>query len=816
MPLGMLDGDDDDDDFESLTPRSIRLRDPTPLPKRPVPTSSSQQQRQRPRQQSHQQQKQQKQQQKQDRSLSTHALKRPQSDQSERMSIPTSSQTSVTAAPSTSKPRTGLHLSLKKPVPKSNPNSQVTSQTSEGATQSTTTYPTTAAATPRYLSNSPKLRDNKIVMIVLDSESEGDSDLDTDCHVTPLSVYPEIALGSTQIGGALSTQPLSGTGSGQNHMRTPPILIPSTKIQNTQESIASSQGSVDHSQEYDHLDDSLPLLKDPEPCPPVLDEQDTRMDCAQDSEVRWSLSPRIENPHLSDLVAATTSPITSTGSASTAATPTSPEPLVIDNDDNDDDDISTHTAYGIDVSITSTMQTEDYLPNTLGGDDIVDCVVCGKLLTHLDLARVEYHINNCIDEQQQQQEAAQSLDQEANIPRISTNHIEFAGAQVDYLARVKKCPICKLDWPSKGKAKTGTVAPTRKARQKVEHMKRCAKANKRTIQSVLYQVRLLKERYERSLVLGTPMESASQDVGGESGSNEEDRSSDETNQNESRPNACRKLKINNTVKKQVVSLSDNADTDFASDAIITMVHVPAVTQSKPTKLQRMHQDQQDDGLQMALAISMSLCDTDSGALAGSNSESSSSTQGPSTSWTMAPAVVRKGVKRRKQTERDRNETTVLPFAEVQHLIQNNVHTLLFPETNDSAAARFSADDRINTGAMVKTPPWGPSRFSENPEDTDVEVNLSQTSELGTASPTISLWNLSHLKDTRNSSLEDTTMRGVREASVALVQAGSGLEFDKEKYVTRFMRRYIREGQDTGEGSKSAEPASPQQESSKVT
>jgi hypothetical protein len=696
---------------------------------------------------------------------------------------------------------------------------QIPVQTIEVANQCTKTYPTATAAIHRSLFNSPEPKGEETVMIVLDSESEGNSDLDTDCHVSSPSC-PDIALISTQIGGVLSTQPL---GSRQNYKRTPPILIPSTKVQNTQESIASSQGSIDHCQVPDQLVDNLPLEKDTEPRSPVLDEQYTRMDCTRDSGVRWSLSPRFENPHLSDLVAITSSR-TSTGSASTAAASTSLEPLVVDDDDseanseaNSEGDTSSHTAFSIDASITSTMQTDDYLSSTLGGDDIVECVVCGKPLTHLDPARMEYHINSCIDEQQQQQQdAAQPLDQKANLPRIPTSHTEFAGAQVDYLARVKKCPICKLDWPSKGKAKAGTVTPTRKARQKVEHMKRCAKANKRTIQSVLYQVRLLKERYERSLVLGIPMESASQDVGGESRSDEEDQPSDETNSNESQPKARRKPKINNTVKKQVVSLSDNVDADFASDAIITTVHVPTVAQPKLTKLQRMHQDQQDDGLQMALAISMSMCDTDTGALAGSNSASSSGAQCLSTAWTMAPAVVRKGVKRRKQTERDRNETTVLPFAEVQHLIQNNVHSLLFPETDDFADARFSAHDGSNTGDLMKTPPWGPSRFSGDTEDADIELNLSQTSELGTASPTKSLWKLSHLKDTCDGSLEDATMRGVREASVALVQAGSGLEFDKEKYVTRFMRRYIREGQDTNEGSQSTDSASPQQESSKVT
>ncbi|KAF9137634.1 hypothetical protein BGX30_010027 [Mortierella sp. GBA39] len=805
MPLGMLNGDDDDD-FDSLTPRSIRLRSPTPPPKRPAPVSSSQQQRQRPRQQQQQSQsQQQKQQQKQDRSQSTHTLKRPQSDRSQGMSRPTSSQTPIAAASSTSKPRIGLPLSLKKPAPKSNPNSKVTPpQTIEVATQSTTTYPTTTVTTPRRLTNnSPKPREavgKEAVMIVLDSESEGSSDVDWDRLVVPSTVFPDIALGSTQIGGVLSTQP----GSAQNHKRTSPIVIPNTKAQNTQESVPSSQGSVDHCQEPDQLDISFPVDKDQNSRSPspLHSQLDTRMDCAQDSEAQWSLSPKIENPRLSDLVATTsTSSNTSAESASTATASTSPEPVVVD----DDGDTHTRTTTSsMDISIISMIQTDDYLPSTLGADDIVECVVCGKLLTHLDSARVEYHINNCIDEQQQQQKQ----EQQADRPRTPTSHGEFAGAQVDYLAKVKKCPICKLDWPSKGKAKAGTVTPTRKARQKVEHMKRCAKASKQTIQSVLYQVRLLKERFERSLVLGTPMESASQDVGRELRSDEEDRSSDEANPEESQPKVCRKPKVNTMVKKQVVSLADNADADFASDAIITTVHAPTAAQPRLTKLERIHQDQQDHGLQMALAISMSMCDNDFG--------SHSTTPGPSTTWTMAPTVVKKGLKRRKQTDRDRNETTVLPFAEVQHLIQNNVHSLLFPEIDDPAA-EVSGDGESSTGVLMKTPPWGPSRFTGDTEDADVEINLSQASEPDATSPTKSLWNLSHLKDTHGGdSLEDAAMRGVREASEALVQAGSGLTFDKEKYVTRFMRRYIRQDQDTRVGSKSAEPASPEQGSGKFT
>ncbi|KAF9286652.1 hypothetical protein BGZ88_008988 [Linnemannia elongata] len=735
------------------------------------------------------------------------------------MSTPTSSKTPITAAPSTSKPRTGLPLSLKKPAPKSNPSSQVIPpQTIEVATKSTT-YSTTTFTTPRRLSNnSLTLREavsKEAVMVVLDSESE-DSDVDTDRPVVPSAVFPEIALGSTQIGGVVSTQQISRTGAAQNHKRTSPIVIPSTKAQNTQESVASSQGSVDHCQEHDQLDNSFPVNKDPNSCSssPVPNQHDTRMDCVRGSEVRWSLSPMIENPHLSDLVAATsTSSSTSAESASTATSPTSPEPIVVDDDDDDDDggdddnDNDTYTrttTSSIDISITSTIQTDDYLPSTLGGDELVECVVCGKLLTHLDSARVEYHINNCIDEQQQQQKQ----EQQADRPRTLTSHGEFAGARVDYLAKVKKCPICKLDWPSKAKTKASTVAPTRKARQKVEHMKRCAKANRRTIQSVLYQVRLLKERFERSLVLGTPMESASQDVGRELRSDEEERSSDEANPEESQSKVRRKPKVNIMVKKQVVSLTDNADADFTSDAIITTVHAPTATQPRLTKLERIHQDQQDDGLQMALAISMSMCENDAGL--------HSAIPGPSTTWTMAPANVRKGVKRRKQTDRDRNETTVLSFAEVQHLIQNNVHSLLFPEVDGPAVAGVSGGDGSSTGVLMKTPPWGPSRFTGDAEDADVEINLSQTSESGATSPTKSLWKLSHLKDTCGDSLEDATMRGVREASVALVQAGSGLAFDKEKYVTRFMRHYIQQDQDTREESKSAGPASPEQGSSKFT
>ncbi|KAG0201404.1 hypothetical protein BGX33_010339 [Mortierella sp. NVP41] len=797
MPMGMFDGDDDDDDFEPLTPCGIRLRNPTPPPKRPAPVSSSQQQRQQ----------RQKQQQQQSRSHSTLTPKSAHSDHTQGMSRLTSSQASITAVPSTSKPRTGILLSLKKPAPKSNPNSQIAHRVTNGNTRSSTTA---SHATVKDLPTSPESSDagkDSVMMIVVDSESEGHSDVDTVRRTAPSSGTLEIALVSTQIGGVQCQRSPSRSGSAQDDRRTQPISIPHSEVQHTQESIASSQGSVDLPQDLAQPADTFPAYEDP-----ALfsdhDHHDSAMDYSHDHKARWSLSPQIENPIRSDLVATTTSARTSPIPETAPAQPSSPSLSDVDDD-------ATDTPYSMTISITSTMQTDDYLPSTLGGDDMVECVVCGKLLTHLDSARVEYHINNCIDEQQQYQDAAQSLDLKTDLSRISASQGEFAGAQFDYLARVKRCPICKLDWPLKGKAKAGTATPPRKARHKVEHMKRCAKSNKRTIQSVLYQVRLLKERYERSLVLGTPIESdplgGSQDAGREPDAEERDQSSDEIQPEELQTRVRRKPKAISTTKKQVVSLADNVDADFSSDAIITTVHAPTPVQPKMTKLQRMHQDQQDDGLQLALAISMSMCDPDSGIPTESNSGSPSGTPGPSTSWSMTPAVVRKGTKRRKQTDRDRNETTVLPFAEIQHLIQNNVQALLFPDIEESAVPEFSSDDHDSNGASMRTPPWGPSRFTGDTSDADVEVNLSQSSEAGMTSPVKSLWNLSHLKDTRSvdnpDQQEAQPVEGEQESRVARIEPGSGFAFDNDKYVSRFMRRYIRQEQkDMSRSSPSAEPA----------
>ncbi|KAG0278966.1 hypothetical protein BGZ95_002652 [Linnemannia exigua] len=782
MPLGMLDGDDDDDDFDSLTPptrpRLVFPATTTALTATTITTI-------------------------------TKAATIPDCTHSKEITLRSKSKDDqADGIPKLDHSCTvGLEASF-----------WTLTLAQEASAEINPEQP----AVTRHLISSPQSIDagKETVMIVLDSESEGHTDVETELFAPPSSVSPD---GSAQIGGVRRSQTPFRSSSGQGNKRSPPIPIAYRRSQNTQESVASSQGSVELGQEPDQFDNIDTRIGDPAPSSPVHNPQvdytmSDVLDC-KPTRTRWSLSPEIQSPHLLDLVATTTtSVIIPAETASTPTVPASPRSTIADEADDMDDDTNTHASHDIDLGITSTMQTDDYLPSTLGGDDIVECVVCGKLLTHLDSARMEYHVNNCIDEQQQRLDAMQSLELKTDIPRAPSSHGEFAGAQVDYLARVKRCPICKLEWPLKGKGKAGTVAPARKARQKVEHMKRCAKANRRTIQSVLYQVRLLKERYERSLVLGTSMDSASQDVDRESGREEENQSEEETNAEEVQPKVRRKPKVNNMVKKQVVSLADNADADFASDAIIATVHAPTPVRPKMTKLQRMQQDQQDDGLQLALAISMSMSDANSGSAAGSNSGSPSGTPGPSTMWSMTPAAGRKGVKRRKQTDRDRNETTVLPYSEVQHLIQSNVHALLFPDIDDSSFSRYSIDNENNRSTLMRTPPWGPSRFAGVADDADVEMTLSQTSEPDTTSPTKSLWSLSHLRDTRDADLQEgVSISGEMETSVARYQSGSGVTFDKEKYVTRFMRRYIQRNQDASERSKPVGSTTPGQgDSSKYT
>ncbi|KAF9948424.1 hypothetical protein BGZ65_008070, partial [Modicella reniformis] len=364
----------------------------------------------------------------------------------------------------------------------------------------------------------------------------------------------------------------------------------------TQESIANSQGSEDEYHQDMNNDEQL--------------SDNYHNDGTGGYASRyWSLSPDTTNPFLSDLVAAkssssvmesTTAALPETNSITLETTPSQEQPKtpVLNAAKATTNTITMQTDEDTFAGTFETQKTA-YDHEVLQNDEAIECLICGKRLAHLDPGRIEYHINGCIDQQQREQQALESLDMDSALPlQASSSQGQFAGAQVDYLTRVKKCPICKQDWPLKGKGKAGTSAQPRKAKHKVEHMKRCARAHNRTAQSLVYQIRIMKE-IDDSM---TPIE------GGEL----EDEGED--SREKVKVTELRKPSPNTAV---VVSLTDTADTDFASDAIITTIRAPAPSRPPPRldKLQKMEEDQQDEDLQLALAISMSVqsSDTDPGA-----------------------------------------------------------------------------------------------------------------------------------------------------------------------------------------------------------
>ncbi|KAG0201841.1 hypothetical protein BGX28_005441 [Mortierella sp. GBA30] len=755
-----------------------------------------------------------------------------------------------------SKPR-GAPLSLRKPTPRkfaSNP----------PTVESTKSFTFTSRSPPKQTNGNGMVASG---VIVLDSESsEEHSDVE-DNKPRPARPSPSVIaigipldLAVTQVGGVQSSLLLSPSrnrassvvsaqgGSGVN-LTSPSGPSNAAGIRFTQESISSSQGSVDQPDD----DNRMPDIDDHE-YNYVVDDNAfySQEDIHRTNTYRtqWSLSPEISSPFLSDLVAATSR----ASSISSAESSSASTRLGKDVD----------LSYSVDSTLSSTMLTNETFARTMetdfslsrydpvqDNDETLECVVCGKLLAHLDPARVMYHVNTCIDEQQAIQQTTDSIDLESRITTpVRSSQGEFAGAQVDYLTRVKRCPICKLDWPLKGKqTKTGSTAP-KKARQKVEHMKRCAKSHNRTVQSLLYQVRLLKEKYERSLTLGTPMEGPSQemyyhdeddregdgicengDLENDDGSEKTTSAAASTAEDVEGATAAivRKSKSVTTTRKQVASLADTADGDFAADAIITTVHAPSSSSRKKLiKLQRMHEDQHDDGLQLALAISMSMQSVENaGTPSGSRPGSPSGLGAGSTTWSMVPlpkTAFSKGGKRRKQTERERNETTVLPITEVQHLIQANVHALLFPESDEDLGGTHSMDEDHGNEhgngkriCQMKTPPWRPSRFV-GMSKADREINLSQSSEPDSVAGSKSLWNLSHLKDTHDMDVVDLhatderrpidddsdqkqvqNMQENQQPANAEKSTETETEvtatFDREQYVSRFMKRFFRQDQE---------------------
>ncbi|KAF9188832.1 Membrane-bound transcription factor site-2 protease [Haplosporangium sp. Z 767] len=800
--------DEDEDDFEVSTPRSIRIRNAIP-PKARLkrPTYRSEQQQQQKRTQT-QKQKQQQQRQRSQPELPS-SQKQHVQEQSHDPQQQTFSQPKVANESTLTRPRNGSSLSLRRPAPKRDVVQQRT-------------------ATPPELKEDEKNATSAGV-IVLDSESEGHSDVDApQIRQSPLA---DLDLLVTQFGGVSPAS--TPTKKRLDSQRLPSAVYNDIRIgtgnECTQESISSSQGSVDLSMDpSNRLDTNSEYRADDHFLYSQGDgTEDAVADHGEKYQTSWSISPQTTNPFLTDLVA-TVEPMPSTSS------PESPQ----------HQDDTTIFSFGSKLTsdCNSTMQTDEIYARTLESDafsleaesgqvgrETMECVICGKSLAHLDQKRIEYHINICMDEQQEEQRTIGSLDLESAIPSVSSSQGQFAGAQVDYLTRVMRCPICKLDWPLKSKSKAGTTATTtqiKKAKQKVEHMKRCAKAHKRTVQSLLYQLRLLKEKYERSVMLGTSMDSdpaePSQEMMDEVADDQKDEREDTPTDNMERLEARKpKARADTITQRQVVSLADNADADFTSDAIITTVQTRvAPTRPKLTKIQRMEEDQQDDGLQLALAISMSIQSGGSDTLHGSSLEYGAT----STIWSMAPlsrSGTRRGDKRRKLA--NKNETTVLPVAEVQQLIQANVDALLFPETDCSCDGPSSnASDQClgcgNERRLMKTPPWRPSRFTTM-TSTDLQVSLSQSSLPDTTPlPSKSLWDLSHHNDRDVDSL-DLCTPSHRDASdqqsiserleVSRIDSNDSSSnssstgaavFDSEQYVARFLKQlHMRNHKDTVQG-----------------
>ncbi|KAF9967846.1 hypothetical protein BGZ73_000348, partial [Actinomortierella ambigua] len=274
----------------------------------------------------------------------------------------------------------------------------------------------------------------------------------------------------------------------------------------TQDSIASSQGSHDgdwtqHHEEHAHEDD-----------------------------IKWSLSPTTHNPSASN-----PSPLDTIEKDSTmSATFSLPESSMAT------------TALLVspaqaDLFCVASSDTEELASRST--TVINSCILCGKNLAHLTAARVEYHLNVCLDRQSPLQEhrqrpqasaspaakqstlasatdlesaadlTSQAQDGEGSVldmDQYSSSQRVFAGANVDFLTVLTKCPICKSSWQQRAASSSAAcgmakVSGNPKAKRKVEHMKRCAKTHGQPIQTLLYQLRLLKEKHERAMALGLSM-----------------------------------------------------------------------------------------------------------------------------------------------------------------------------------------------------------------------------------------------------------------------------------------------------------------------
>ncbi|KAG0230116.1 hypothetical protein BGW42_001141 [Actinomortierella wolfii] len=604
----------------------------------------------------------------------------------------------------------------------------------------------------------------------------------------------------------------------------------------TQDSIASSQGSDDqggarHCQEQEH----------------------------EEQHLSWTLSPKSQNLTMSSC----------------------PSPY-----DTIQRDSTTPTRYS---QTNSSMATSAFLFGSTTQDDsfhvvssdteeisfrsttvINECILCGKSLAHLDVARVEYHLNTCLDKQQSLQPLQISTSTKANHSTLTKEEVDsnaadempppqdelegstldmeqfsssqrvFAGVNVDFLTVLTKCPICKSAWQQRASSSTPStkarISSNPKAKRKMEHMKRCAKTHGQPIQALLYQLRLLKERHERVIMLGVSAaeeedsHSLSQEVagypespiinnsennnvatatpsGGKTDNTAEKRQDDDESplidrrrkkrQAPQKPPTRSKTDV---IRKQVISMADEPDDNFISDAITTSVQVQkrgftAINNSvaRAERLEQMHLDQHDEGLQLALAMSLSEAE--------SRGESVERDVGEGASSSVLPGTKSGRRRRKRRPVMGVHETSVLPIEEVKVLIQEKVLSLLFPESDiNSSDIAGGSDTGMANG--VTTPPWRPSRFQTLPKSKENDTNHDDDSEQDslvesfsqlssdtkppaprTTQSYSSLWRISQIGD-RDSDVN--TMDLTKQTSATTNPPA----VDQDIFVTEFMRRYI--------------------------
>ncbi|KAI7897718.1 uncharacterized protein BX663DRAFT_527313 [Cokeromyces recurvatus] len=115
----------------------------------------------------------------------------------------------------------------------------------------------------------------------------------------------------------------------------------------------------------------------------------------------------------------------------------------------------------IDECISNTQNVKEKLEFDI-------CIFCGKDLTHLDsLTRRQVHLNRCLDESMVPEQEQQQQQQQTEI---------FAGQDMPLLVTLEICPICYESFMQRG------------LRQKIVHLKQCAKQNQITVPELLKRI----------------------------------------------------------------------------------------------------------------------------------------------------------------------------------------------------------------------------------------------------------------------------------------------------------------------------------------